>query len=261
MNKAPSSGNLYESDELLSQYLLFHYGNREEVLSWKSGPVEGLDFPIRTVNALLDKTRLPHVSQALDLGCAVGRSTFELARYCQQVTGIDLSHTFIQAANTLLQQGSLQFAFPVEGKITQKTTISRPPDITPDSIRFQTGDACNLSLDLPVYDVVHMANLLDRLPSPRHCLNRLPNLVKPGGQLLLTSPFTWLEQFTPEEKWLGGIYRNGSPVTTQDALQEILSPAFELDFTTDLPFVIREHARKYQWSVASASRWVRRSQE
>ena len=33
---------------------------------------------------------------------------------------------------------------------------------------------------------------------------RLPELVRTGGQLLLTTPFTWLEEFTPIEKWIGG---------------------------------------------------------
>jgi hypothetical protein len=34
---------------------------------------------------------------------------------------------------------------------------------------------------------------------------------------------------------------------------------FNLVTTKDLPFLIREHARKFQWSVAQASIWQRRS--
>jgi hypothetical protein len=117
----------------------------------------------------------------------------------------------------------------------------------------------NLSSDLGAFDVVLMANLIDRLSEPRRCLVRLPELVRAGGQLIITSPYTWLEEFTPREHWLGGFERHGQRVTTLDGLQAALDGSFELVKTLDLPFLIREHARKFQWSVAQASCWVRRS--
>ena len=81
----------------------------------------------------------------------------------------------------------------------------------------------------------------------------MPELVKPGGQLIITSPYTWLEEFTPREHWLGG--RDGS---TLEGLEAALTKDFQLTATRDLPFLIREHARKFQWSVAQASIWIRR---
>ncbi|MDB6073104.1 MAG: Methyltransferase type 11, partial [Verrucomicrobiaceae bacterium] len=81
-------------------------------------------------------------------------------------------------------------------------------------------------------------------------IERLPSLVKPGGQLLLTTPCTWLADFTPPENWPKG--------STRDWLKEQLSETFELVQEQDLPFLIREHARKYQWSVAWGSRWIRK---
>jgi hypothetical protein len=47
-------------------------------------------------------------------------------------------------------------------------------------------------------------------------------------------------------------------VRTFDALRRILSPHFKLARRQDLPFLIREHARKYQLGVSEASTWVRR---
>jgi 2-polyprenyl-3-methyl-5-hydroxy-6-metoxy-1,4-benzoquinol methylase len=39
--------------------------------------------------------------RALDLGCAVGRSSFELTRYFDRVVGLDYSARFIQVAHIL----------------------------------------------------------------------------------------------------------------------------------------------------------------
>ena len=52
------SGNLYESDKLLGEYLLFHYGRDEEILPWANGPVDALGFTNRTVESLM-KLDLP----------------------------------------------------------------------------------------------------------------------------------------------------------------------------------------------------------
>jgi hypothetical protein len=38
----------------------------------------------------------------------------------------------------------------------------------------------------------------------------------------------------------------------------VLDPHFTLARTLELPFLIREHARKFQWSVAQATVWIRR---
>ena len=108
------------------------------------------------------------------------------------------------------------------------------------------------------FDVVLMANLIDRLRAPQRCLAQLPGLVHPGGQLVITSPYTWLEDFTPRENWVGGFERDGAVVHTLDGLQAALAQDFELAGTRDLPFLIREHARKFQLSVAQASLWKRK---
>jgi len=80
-------------------------------------------------------------------------------------------------------------------------------------------------------------------------------LMKPGGQLILTSPYTWLTDYTARSEWLGG--RDG--MSTTEALVEALAPAFTLVGMKELPFLIREHSRKFQWSVAQASIWRRKS--
>jgi putative 4-mercaptohistidine N1-methyltranferase len=248
----------YETDRALSEYLLFHYGTDEQLLPYEFGPSNALHFPARCVAQCLDQARLGADASALDLGCAVGRSTFELARYCKKALGIDYSCLFITAARQLQQSGRLDFSCVEEGELSSRQTAFVPPEIDRTRVAFQEGDAQALPPDLESFDVVLMANLIDRLRAPQECLRQLPRLVRPGGQLILASPYTWLREFTPRENWLGGFERAGRRIKTLDALKEILSSHFELAGCKDLPFLIREHARKFQWSVAEASMWVRK---
>jgi len=240
--------NPYETTRLLDEYLLFHYGTPDEVLPWPEGPQSALGFAERTVSELADFSRQP--ATALDLGCAVGRSSFELARNGLDVLGIDFSQRFIDAASALASGEALAYRRLDEGAAATEL-VARAPDVTPrGQVSFESGDAMNLRADLGAFDLVHAANLLCRLTDPERLIGRLPSLIKPGGQLLLTTPCTWLEEFTPRGHWPQG--------STFEWLQDQLGGEFVLDLRKDLPFLIREHARKYQWSVALGTRWIRR---
>ena len=240
--------NPYEDDKLLGEYLLFHYGPDIDVMPWDFGPQNGLQFPRRTIEELVDHAKLPEDSCALDMGCAVGGSSFELSKICQRVLGIDYSKSFIDAANSLKNRGSMAYRFPVEGGHYADGVAQIDPG--PGEVEFEVGDACDLPQNLGSFDLVHAANLICRLPDPLLFLDRLPGLVKEGGQLLLATPFTWLEEFTPPKNWLG----SGD---SEQKLKELLSPNFILEERKDLPFVIREHRRKFQFSVSLGTRWLR----
>lgn len=247
----------YEADTVLAEYLLFHYGTKSQVLPYPFGPREALDFPERCVSECMDAARLPPESRALDLGCAVGRSAFELARHCDEVIAIDNSASFIGAAKELAREGALSFASRIEGDLTESVTAEVAPDIPRERVEFRVGDALDLPSDLGSFDVLLMANLIDRLPRPATLLEALPALVNYGGQLIVTSPYTWMEEFTPRDQWLGGFERDDRRVSTFETLEKILSPAFRLVEKKDLPFLIREHSRKFQWSVSQATLWRR----
>lgn len=242
--------NIYETPRLVAEYLLFHYGTPEEVLPWGFGPKDALGFAVRSVDHILDCRLVPDNARALDLGCAVGRSSYELARAAAEVVAIDFSHAFVEAAERVRSGQSLAYPRADEGTHQTMLEAVRPKGVDSTRIHFEQGDAMNLRDDLGAFDIVHAANLLCRLTEPLRLLERLPTLVKSGGQLLLTTPCTWLEEFTPASNWPLG--------TTFDWLRETFSPHFTLAHQQDLPFLIREHARKYQWSVALGTRWIRK---
>lgn len=238
--------NPYESRKLRDEYLLFHYGTDDEILPYPDGPREALRFAVRTVTETLPGTP---VGRALDLGCAVGRSAFELTAFCEQVIGIDFSQAFIETAQQLQRQGSLDYLRLEEATVTTPLTAHLPPIAKAERVEFETGDATALRADLGSFDIVHAANLICRLPDPAKLFERLPSLVNPGGTLVITTPCTWLGEFTPPENWPSG--------PTLDWLKQSLAPAFNMQRSTNMPFLIRETARKFQWSVAEASIWTR----
>lgn len=241
---------IYESDKLLAEYLLFHYGTADEILppdrSWPAGMAAALNFPARTAACFsADIT-----GRGLDLGCAVGRSTFEMARTCEHVTGIDFSHSFIKAAETLRQGMPLDYERLDEGAQRTRLQALPPVGVPAGRLDFLQGDAMNLPPDLGAFDRVHAANLLCRLPEPKRLLDRLPSLVASGGELVLATPCTWLEEFTPSENW--------PPHSTFEWLHSSLASAFSLLRRTEEAFLIRETARKFQWTTALVTVWRKR---
>ncbi|MFN0126821.1 MAG: putative 4-mercaptohistidine N1-methyltransferase [Verrucomicrobiales bacterium] len=241
--------NVYESAKLLDEYLLFHYGSEAETLPADApvGQAAALHFAVRTV---VENVPARARARALDLGCAVGRSSFELSAFCDEVIGIDYSHAFIAAAQRLREAGEVAYHRQDEGRLHTRLVARRPAGRRPDRIVFEQGDAHDLRADLGSFELVHAANLICRLREPARLLGRLASMVRPGGTLVLTTPCTWLGEFTPPENW--------PPGCTLEWLREHLEPAFALEAVRDQAFLIRETARKFQWSVAEASVWARR---
>ncbi|YCM44077.1 putative 4-mercaptohistidine N1-methyltransferase [Verrucomicrobiaceae bacterium 227] len=237
--------DVYETGRYVGEYLLFHFGKPKQILDWPGGPVSALDFPVRTVGHFSEG----EVGRALDVGCAVGRSSFELSRHAGEVIGIDFSLAFIESAERIRQGDLLGFDRLEEGGESTHIEVGIPDGVSPDRVRFEVGDAMDLRPDLGRFDRVHAANLVCRLPEPRKFLKRLADLVNPGGELVLATPCTWLEEFTSRENWPEG--------RTLDWLKEELAGDFEFIEVTDEPFLIRETARKFQWTVSMVTKWRR----
>jgi hypothetical protein len=80
----------------------------------------------------------------------------------------------------------------------------------------------------------------------------MPSFISAGGTLVLVSPYSWLEEYTAKHEWMGGT--DAAP----DSFAEVraaLEPEFELVHREDMPFLIREHARKFQWGVSDCTVW------
>lgn len=236
----------YESNKLLGEYLLMHYGVDEQRMPWGLGRIGSIDFPRVTASYFTNK----RVALTLDLGCAVGASSFHLSKTSQKVIGIDFSEQFINAANTLREQGEIAYSFQEEGDQYIDAIAQLPEQCEPEKVSFAVGDAMDLPVGFKGFDRVHASNLLCRLPDPNKLLDRLPSLLKEDGELVLATPFSWLEEFTPKENW--------PKADSWQWLQDKLADDFELVKHADEIFTIREHVRKFQLGVSKVSHWKRR---
>ncbi|MDP3481577.1 MAG: putative 4-mercaptohistidine N1-methyltransferase, partial [Desulfoprunum sp.] len=200
--------------------------------------------------------------RALDIGCATGRATFELARYFDQVTGLDFSARFIRIGTQLKEEGFVHYTRVEEGEIVsyhEKTLVQFGLDETRERVEFFQSDASNLLARYSGYDLVLAANLIDRLYDPAKFLRGIHERLQPGGLLVLTSPYTWLEAHTEKGRWLGGYRKDGEPVFTLEGLKELLSPHFSLiGEPCDVPFVLRETRRKFQHTLSEITIWERK---
>lgn len=242
----------YETDKLLSEYAEFHYG--DEYFGVPNFPRSLVELAVKH---MADK---PHVS-ALDLGCASGRATFELARYFDQVTGVDFSARFIGQGIRLANDGTLRYTLTDEGELVSyksRTLAELDLEGVKHKVAFYQGDACNLKPQFNGYDFVLAANLIDRLYSPARFLNTIHTRMAPGGLLMITSPYTWLEEHTPRKAWIGGFKKDGESYTTLDGLKHHLGRHFRLVAGPfKVPFVIRETQHKFQHTLSETTLWER----
>ncbi|MGA7178001.1 MAG: 5-histidylcysteine sulfoxide synthase [Thiobacillaceae bacterium] len=244
---------IYETDQLLAQYCEFHYGR--EYLGVANYPKTCADLCLRF---MADKPR----RRALDIGCATGRASFELARGFDHVDGVDFTARFIRLALALKDKGEFSFQLPTEGELTEPRSI-RLADLGLEDVAakvsFWQGDASNLKSLFNDYDLIFAGNLIDRLYSPRRFLESIHERLNDRGLLVLTSPYTWLEEFTAREEWIGGFKRHGQPVTTLEGLHAVLDIQFQLIAgPIEVPFVIRETARKFQHTLSEVTVWEKR---
>jgi SAM-dependent methyltransferase len=235
------SANPYASARYLHEYLLFHYGRPRDICPFAAGiSREVFRFHLRLREECLlpiseRREAPPCPTRGLDLGCGVGRFTFELARVLDEVLGLDSSAPFIRAAKRLAAGRPLTVRVHESGRQFVSRTIA-PPAFRRGVVHFRVADALRLEgLQARAFDVVAAINLLCRLSAPGRFLAQLHRLLRPGGQLLLTSPYSWLGQYTPRRHWL-----------SSDDLKALLRPRFHLVRRRELPLLIREHARKCQ---------------
>jgi len=244
--------SVYETDQMVSNYIEFHYGNENLGLP---------NFPVACIEEVAKRLGERSTQRALDIGCATARSSFELAKIFDHVDAVDLSVRLIEPPANLQRTGRQRYVCVEEGELTLFNEIQLDDyegykDVK-DKIAFMQGDACNLVEKFNDYDLVFAGNLIDRLYDPVMFLESIKSRIRPGGLLVLVSPYTWSEEHTPRDKWLGGFKAaTGESFTAIEGIEKVLGPEFKMvGDPVDVPFALRETRRKFQYGVSELTAW------
>lgn len=240
---SPQTPNRYETIPLLSSYLWSHYG---DLL-----PDEQATDAYRRWAELMR----PSSGACLDIGSAVGRFSFEMAKKFDFVIGLDNSVSFIRAARDLLLHRQAHLALPEEGLLTRPTTLILPADWQTANIEFIVADAQALPFRSGAFSGLSSLNMVDKVPQPLVHLteiNRLATLT--GAQFLFSDPFSWSTDVAPATDWLGGTPTGQFAGRGQDNIIALLEgkigtlspPTWQVESHGPIWWKIRTHSNHFE---------------
>ena len=98
----------YDTDNLQNQYIDFHYGKDRhfDVDNFPCVCVETIGYHVKS-----------NLNKVLDVGCAVGRSSFELAKIAKQVDASDFSANLLEVPIALQSGKIIRYSVTQEGDI------------------------------------------------------------------------------------------------------------------------------------------------
>jgi SAM-dependent methyltransferase len=140
---------------------------------------------------------------AVELGAAAGGVTRALAEQLNTaVLGLDLSAPLVRFAARALRGGNLRYPLRLSGTAYAEREITVPPS-RGGSCDYWIADAIVPPLAPGCAGLVVALNLLDCVADPVALLRAAAALLRPGGHLLLCTPFDWSTAATPVEGWVG----------------------------------------------------------
>ena len=199
----------------LSTYTWDHYNDlNPDLKSQKSSPEIPLGGSV--VNCLEAGLQLIENNAAsainpplIDIGCSVGRTTFELAdRYQGLTLGIDVNFSMLRTAQKVLREGIVQYPLKRIGIVYDRQEFMVSFDNAP-FVDFWACDALALPFTTDSFGFASGFNVFDSVTSPRDLLESISQLLKPAGTALIATPYDWSAAATPVETWVGGHSQRG----------------------------------------------------
>jgi 2-polyprenyl-3-methyl-5-hydroxy-6-metoxy-1,4-benzoquinol methylase/uncharacterized protein YbaR (Trm112 family) len=220
--------------EHLSIYLDAHWGDRAEP------PPEAAGFGAREIIERL--AGLPRVERAVELGCSVGRIVAELAAGADQVVGIDLQFGAVRRARRLLDGERVAYGRRLAGRYYAAAEIAAGDRVVPAARRMLVcGDVLDPPLIPGHYDRVVALNMLDSVARPRQLLQVMNGLCRPGGELVLSSPYSWQSSVMEEGERIGGADPAADVVAILEGGAGIAR--YRIEEAADVAWTLRRDAR------------------
>ncbi|MDN5090708.1 5-histidylcysteine sulfoxide synthase [Aliarcobacter butzleri] len=185
--KTQLNKNFYESDESISSYCDLYYGKDNLYTNY--------------VDLLRPYLKDLKNSKALDLGCCVGRTSFELAKIYDEVLGIDFSANYINIGVKLKLYDFVNYKIKKEDKTFEERAISLKDfdlEKVKDKVSFMQGDACNLKEIYKDFDLIFYSSLIDKLYYPKKFLEDVSRRINKNGFFVFLSSHNWFNEHINE---------------------------------------------------------------
>ena len=222
LGDAAGPGSSYDTTrQHLSIYCWDHYADLDPdesaALLAPASIVRGLELGLE----MLERSQGP----ILDLGCSVGRTTFELARRLDgPVLGMDLNFSMLQIARRVLSAGVVGYPRRRVGLVYERREFAVDFQGR-ERVDFWACDALAPPFADGQFGLLVGLNLLDCVATPHTFLGKTRDLLRPGGSTLLATPYDWSPNATPVEAWIGGHSQRGPEGGASDRfLRQLLTP-------------------------------------
>ncbi len=208
LGDAAGPDTLYNSTrQYLSTYTWDNYGDMSPDIvadtAIKPGAVKRcLDTGLELLN---EATRNP----VIDIGCAVGRSSFELAESGDQlVLGIDTNFSMLRLAQGVLADNRVRYPRRRTGIVYDRQEFGVKFDHS-GQVDFWACDGLALPFSDNSFGLAVGLHVLDSVNSPRDLLESIDRVLQPGGSTIIATPYDWSAVVTPIEAWIGGHSQRG----------------------------------------------------
>jgi SAM-dependent methyltransferase len=226
----------------LSHYAVDHWGE------FDPDPWPGSGAVVRLLSDVLSITPPSDGGLIVDLGCSIGRSSFELAaRTGGLVVGVDLNLSMLRLAARVLRTGRVVYPRRRVGIVYDRRdhAVATPHA---EQVDFWACDAAALPFRSNSIDTALSLNVLDCLPDPYGHLKGLATMLRPGGRAYMATPYDWSAHATHLGGWIGGHSQRGAdggdPVQRIRALLTPEHTGLELlAEKDDLPWEVRPYRR------------------
>ncbi|NTW06653.1 MAG: methyltransferase domain-containing protein [Syntrophaceae bacterium] len=196
-------GSAFDSSrQYLSTYCFAHYGDLDAEVLFRKQKGAGTVMDLFKRSMALLKEELGGC--IVDIGCSVGRTTFELASSSDDlVLGVDLNFGMLKVAREIIEKGRVTYPLRREGIVYERRSF--PVSFENLSrVDFWVCDAVSLPFSKEVFSGAASFNVLDCLWSPHEHLREISRILLPQAKAIVSTPFDWSANVTPVEAWLGG---------------------------------------------------------
>lgn len=247
--------NPYETDPNVTQYLESHYAQPSIELAYKAFYQALSELVKDSVKSLNVKT-----TKLLDLGCKVGRVSFELSSVFEQIDAVDFSAAPIKHAVKLQEGKEVRYTLKAEGELVTFKKVEPLPKalLSNAKLIFSQGDASNLKAKYSQYDVVLAQNILEENYDPRLFLADISHRINHQGLLILVTDYQFDAKHAESSKWLGGKKINGENVTGFEALSDLLIPQYDLINQNNLMQLYSLDLRHYKLNQYHVTVWQKK---